>query len=416
MKLILNYTALIILLIAFVFCGCMHQNAGNENPSALPYEVMENIPDTLPVSIRMAESLMKQFPYLWNVENIEHSDWRYTLGLSAQSFLKLYQATGNEKYLAYAKDYADSVIDKDGKIRNYNLDEFNIDKVNSGKILFILYDLTKDVRYLNAASLLRKQIEWQPRTRSGGFWHKLIYPYQMWLDGIYMGEPFYAEYESRFGNPGKFDDIARQFILIEKKTRDPKTGLLYHAWDESRLQRWSDPETGCSKYFWGRAVGWYAMALVDVLDYFPADHPKRKELIAIINRLAVAIVNVQDEKTGVWYQILNLPDRDGNYREGSASAMFVYFLVKAVNQGYLNESYLQPAMKGYHGILKNLMKCEKDGQMSISPVCRGAGLGGRPYRDGSFEYYVNEGKFDNDTKATGPFIMAALMIEKMGLK
>lgn len=415
MKIRIEYYPIYLFTFVFLFSACIESGIpGKEVNSPAPFDVMEVIPDTLPVSVKMAESIMKQFPHIYNVEHFNSPVWCYTLGLSSLSFLKLHKETNNEKYLAYVRGYSDSLIDENGHIKGYQMDRFNIDNVNSGKILFILYDLTQDERYIKAAKTIRQQVEWQPRTRTGGFWHKRIYPYQMWLDGLYMGAPFYAQYEQRYDSPESFNDIAHQFILIEEKTRDPKTGLLYHAWDESKIQSWSDPETGRSRHFWGRAIGWYAMALVDALDYFPKDHPKKKDMIAIIQRLAEALVKVQDEETGVWYQILDMPEREGNYREGSASAMFVYFMVKAIQKGYLDESYLKPAMKGYNGILEHLIIYGEDGQMSISPVCRGAGLGGKPYRDGSYEYYINEAKFDNDTKATGPFIMASLLIEEMG--
>jgi unsaturated rhamnogalacturonyl hydrolase len=204
-------------------------------------------------------------------------------------------------------------------------------------------------------------------------------------------------------------------MLIEKYTRDEKTGLLYHAWDESKSQRWCDPATGRSKFFWGRGMGWYVMAIVDVLDHLPRAHARRPDLISILDKTAAAIVKVQDEATGLWYQILDLPGRPGNYLEASASAMFVYAFAKGIRQGYLTQDLLFSARRGYHGLLQNLIKIDSQGLLTLEKVCGGAGLGGEPYRDGSFEYYVTEKIIPNDPKGVGPFILAALEMERAGV-
>ena len=226
-----------------------------------------------------------------------------------------------------------------------------------------------------------------------------------------------SEYALRFNEPETFDDVVHQITLIEKHTRDPKTGLLYHAWDESKAQRWCDPGTGLSKYFWGRAVGWYVMAIVDVLDHLPPgqDHAQRSDLIAILDKTAAALLKVQDEATGLWYQILDLPERQGNYLEASASTMFVYAFAKGVRNGDLAQDYLLAARRGYHGILQNLIKIDSQGLLTLEKVCGGAGLGGVPYRDGSYEYYISEKIIPNDPKGVGPFILAALEMERAGI-
>ena len=259
---------------------------------------------------------------------------------------------------------------------------------------------------------LRRQLAGHPRTRSGGFWHKHIYPNQMWLDGIYMAAPFYAEYARTFDEPDAFDDIAHQIILIEEHTRDPQTGLLYHAWDESKQQPWADPETGCSPHFWGRAMGWYAMAIVDVLDYFPENHPRREAIIAILRRVSDALTRVQDEATGLWFQVLDQREREGNYLESSASCMFVYALAKGVRKSYLPEQFLAAARRGYRGILQEFITVDATGLVSLDKTCAVAGLGGNPYRDGSFAYYVGEKVAANDYKGVGPFILASLEMEE----
>ena len=233
----------------------------------------------------------------------------------------------------------------------------------------------------------------------------------MWLDGLYMGEPFYAEYAATFHENAAFDDIAKQFILMENHARDPKTGLLYHGWDESRKQRWADPKTGQSPNFWGRAVGWYAMALVDTLDYFPKDHPRRDALLTILKRLAVAIEKYQEPKSGVWYQVLDKANAPGNYLEASASCMFVYALAKGVRHGYLPASYFKVAQKGYQGILAQFIATEANGQVNLQKICSVAGLGGNPYRDGSYQYYISEKVVTNDPKGVGAFLLASNEME-----
>jgi unsaturated rhamnogalacturonyl hydrolase len=399
-------------LILIIICSCpFAQNC--KTPANTKDKSTVLVADSLPWAQKMAETLMLEYEKLWQIENREKPKWSYTHGLVSLAFLKLWKKTGNSRYYDYAKGYVDALIDENGIIHGYEMDKFNIDKINSGKVLFIFYKETGDIRYKTAMDTLRKQLRDQPRTKAGGFWHKKRYPYQMWLDGIYMGAPFYAQYGLEYDEPENFDDVVHQILLIEEKTRDAETGLLYHGWDESKQQKWSDPETGRSPNFWGRAMGWYSMALVDVLDFIPEDHAGRNEIIAVMQRLAEAIVKVQDEETGLWYQVLDQGGREGNYLEGSVSCMFSYSLLKAVKKGYIDKSYLENAFKAYEGIINNLVKKEEDGRIIITPVCALAGLGGDPYRDGSYEYYINERKRDNDPKATGPFIMAGIYYKKM---
>jgi unsaturated rhamnogalacturonyl hydrolase len=359
----------------------------------------------------MALSEMYRNPQAWMID-AKAPKWNYTQGLVLMAIQRVGETTKNDRYFRYVKSYADTMINADGDILTYQLDNFNIDHINPGKILFSLNEKTGEERYLKALQQLRRQLSWQPRTTAGGFWHKLRYPWQMWLDGLYMGAPFYAEYAVRFHEPEDFYDIARQFILMEEKARDPQTGLLYHGWDESRVQKWSDPETGLSPHFWGRAMGWYAMALVDVLDFMPADHPDRDELLAILDRLAAAVAKVQDKDSGLWYQVLDRAGAKGNYLEATASCMFVYSLAKAVNKSYLNEQYMAVAEKAYRGVLDRLIEVEENGAVNLLQCCAVAGLGGSPYRDGSYEYYVGEPVIRNDPKGTGPFILASLEMEK----
>ena len=369
------------------------------------------ISDTLPWSCRMAETLLISYPEIWQMEGGRRPYWSYTFGLVGLAMEKLYVRTGMEKYYDYTKNYIDKLIDDKGIIRTYRLTDYNIDQINSGKTLFMLYERTKDERYKTALDTLRKQLLKHPRTKTGGFWHKKRYPHQMWLDGVYMGAPFMAQYAEEFKEPGMFDDLINWIRVVEKNTRDSLTGLLYHGWDESRQQKWSDTITGVSSQFWGRGVGWYAMALVDVLDYIPPEHQGYNDVIAVLNRLSEAVIKVQDKKTGIWYQVLDQGGREGNYLEGSVSCMLTYTLLKAVRMGYIDKKYLETAVRAYRGITQNLIKVNKEGLLTISPVCAVAGLGGNPYRDGSYEYYINEKQRDNDPKATGPFILASLEYE-----
>ncbi len=354
-------------------------------------------------SVRMSDSVIRRgVPYRWHYEH----------GLMHYAFEQVWRKTGERKYWDSIKSDVDSFVDSAGRIKTYVADEYNLDKIAPGRVLFALYRATRDERYKRAIFLLRAQLEHQRRTRSGGWWHKQIYPHQTWLDGIYMAQPFYAEFAKTFDEPEAFDDIAKQIILIEKHTRDPKTGLLYHAWDESRQQPWANPETGCSPHFWGRAMGWYAMALVDVLDYFPADDPQQDTLLSILRRTLTAVLNVQDQTTGLWYQVLDQGPRAGNYLEASASCMFVYAIAKGVRKRYLSNRFLDAARKAYLGIHGNLIEIDSHGLVNLNRICAVAGLGGTPYRNGSFEYYIGEPVVANDYKGMGAFIMASAEMEQ----
>jgi len=337
--------------------------------------------------------------------------WNYEMGVVLMGFEKLSLLNGEKKYLAYTKNIIDHFITADGSIRTYELEEYNSDNIPTGRQLLYLYKSTGEEKYKIAAALLYKQLTWQPRNKAGGYWHKLKYPTQMWLDGLYMMEPFAAEYAAMFGDTKKFDDIVNQFILMEKHSRDNKTGLLYHGWDESRLQRWANPKTGLSPEFWSRAMGWYMMALVDVLDYLPAKYQRRAELVNILNRLTTALVKFQDAKEGVWWQVTDKANQPLNYLESSASAMFVYAMAKALNKKYISKNFLPAVTRAYNGVVKNFVQTDAAGNVHYLHAVAGAGLGGTPYRDGSYDYYVNEPKRDDDLKAIGPFVQACIEYE-----
>ncbi|MFV8341242.1 glycoside hydrolase family 88/105 protein [Flavobacterium sp. XS2P39] len=397
------------LLVALLFVSC--KTISHTDLKSVDGKKELVISDKLKWSERMALSIMKRHPESYRIDDAKAPHWDYVHGLVLTSFEQLYKEKGNSKYYDYIKSYADALIDADGTIKTYKMDAYNIDMIVAGRLLFNLYTTTKDKRYLTAMQTLRKQLVEQPRTASGGFWHKKIYPNQMWLDGLYMGEPFYAEYTVTYENGAKLEDIAKQFELIQLHATDKKTGLLYHAWDESKQMPWANKTTGTSPNFWSRSIGWYAMALVDALDYFPENHPKRKELIGYLNTVASALVKFQ-HKSGLWYQVTDMGDREGNYLESSGTSMFAYALAKGVNKGYLPKKFKTVAVKAFDGLTTQLIQVEPDGEINITQACAVAGLGGNPYRDGSYEYYVNERKKDNDPKATGPFILAALELNK----
>jgi unsaturated rhamnogalacturonyl hydrolase len=291
------------------------------------------------------------------------------------------------------------------------MDEYNSDMVPPGRQLLRLHQLYKEDKYKIAAQTLRNQISWQPRNKIGGFWHKLKYPTQMWLDGLYMLEPFYAEFSVVNNQPEYFNDIINQFVWMEKYSRDAKTGLLYHGWDESKLQRWANKQTGVSPEFWSRSIGWYMMALVDVLDFIPANHPRRNELIKILERTTTALVKFQDAKSGVWWQVTNKANQDKNYLESSGTAMFVFSIAKGIRMKYLPATFNAALQKAYNGMIKEFVKEDVSGQYHYMQAVAGAGLGGIPYRDGTYEYYVNEPRRDDDLKAIGPFIQACIEME-----
>ena len=336
--------------------------------------------------------------------------WNYEQGVILKAVEQMWYATGDPKYFRHIQKGMDHWIDEKGNHKDYHLEEYNIDHVTPGTAMLLLYRVTGNEKYRKMVELLRSQLKTHPRTNEGGFWHKKIYPYQMWLDGLYMGEPFYAEYSSIFGEDN-WDDIANQFVWMEKHSREPKTGLLYHGWDESKQQKWANKDTGRSPHVWGRAMGWYAMGLVDTLEHFPAGHPRRAEIIAILNREAAAIAKYQDAKSGVWWDIIDLGGREKNYLESSASAMFVYALMRGVREGYLPEKYLKTATRGWAGIKKEFIKTNAQGQTDWEGTVSVSGLGGNPYRDGSFDYYMSEKLRTNDAKGLGPAIRAAIEIE-----
>ncbi len=344
----------------------------------------------------------------------------YTMGLFTLSLLKLDEVKQDNRYLAFTQEKVGSLISPDGSVKGYRPQEYQLDSLNPMKTVLALWKITGEERYKLASQKMVKQLETQPRTPDGGYWHKEKYTNQMWLDGIYMADPFHAECGKLFGDPHAFDEVAKQIRLIDQHTYDAASGLNYHGWDAAKVQTWANPVTGCSSNFWGRASGWYAMALVDVLDFMPANHPARAEIIATLDKTAKGIVKWQDAKSGVWWQVMDQAGREGNYQEATASAMFVYSLAKGVNRGYLSRDYIPAIEKGYAGIIANFLRLDAENRWKLIQCCSVSGLcfknsAGIP-RDGTFFYYISEPIVDNDLKGVGPFILAGIEMEKLAGK
>lgn len=362
------------------------------------------------LSQQAVATAMRIWPDSFLIGADTYAKWRYDQGVILKGVDEVWLASGNRTYFNYIQKSMDFFVSNEGAIKGYRPDEYNLDHINNGKNLLMLYRVLGRDNYKKAADQLRAQLVSHPRTQEGGYWHKKIYPHQMWLDGLYMAQPFLAEYASLFHEDSLFTDIAKQFILMEKNARDPKTGLLYHGWDENRTQQWANKQTGVSPHFWGRSLGWFGMALVDVLDYFPVDHPNRKELIQILNRLVDAVIKVQDPKSGVWFDIPNLPNQKQNYKEASASCMLTYTIAKASRMGYVSKDKYQFAVKGYKGIQQEFVSIANN-ELTLKGTVSVSGLGGNPYRDGSFKYYMSEPVVNNDPKGLGAFILCAAEME-----
>ncbi|NLL25233.1 MAG: glycosyl hydrolase family 88 [Spirochaetales bacterium] len=350
--------------------------------------------------------------------------WHYVNTLGLECFYRVARTLDDKAWLAWVKERYDRFFNSEGIIEEYVLNEFSVDLISAGKLLFDLYGSYGEERYLDQIRAIAHQFTLQMRTPSGGFWHKAIYPQQMWLDGLYMHGPFYIRYGVLTNTVASvLDDLVFQFELMYEKANDSATGLLYHAWDEYRQMRWADPDTGLSANFWSRAMGWYCMALVDVLSFIPPDPQWQgysKRLISLARKLVQPLLNVQDEETGLWYQVLDQGKRGNIYLESSGSAMFVYFLFKMVRKGYLTGTYAdrvgQAARKGFDGLVAHKLVTDDQGEVHLIDICRGAGLGKYytecQYRDGSFEYYTEREPIVTDNfQGMGPLMLAALEVE-----
>jgi unsaturated rhamnogalacturonyl hydrolase len=357
-------------------------------------------------SAKMAESVIREWPAGMVTTENKPGEWAYEEGVLLDGMAAQWHATSNSADFKYIKDAVDKYVTDDGTIKGYKVDAHSLDDIEMGRAVILLYRTTHESKYQKAAKFLHDQLATQPRTASGGYWHKQIYPNQVWLDGAYMAEPFRAVYAATFHESRDFDDIAKQLLLMDTNMRDPKTGLLRHGWDESKQMKWADATTGLSPEVWARAMGWYAMALVDVLGWMPTNHPQRTALVDALKRTATSVATYQDKETGLWWQVMDKNGEPGNYLEASASSMFVYALAKGVRLGYLPQSYKSNARHGWEGIQKAFVSTGPDGLMVLNGTVKVGGLGGTPYRSGSFDYYVGEKTIANDAKGVGAFLLA----------
>jgi unsaturated rhamnogalacturonyl hydrolase len=381
MKVTMN--KIIILVSLFAVTSCSSQAQDNKNKK-----------NELKWSVRMANTVMSVADSLiYYVDR--NPKWAYDVAILGMAIDRL----GNidVRYSAYMENWVNHFVRPDGSVIDYRLKEYNLDRIFPGRNVLTVYKRNSDPKYKIALDNFIEQLKSHPKTKSGGYWHKNIYPWQMWLDGIFMASTYMAQYAKEFNSPEWFNVATTQTKMIYEKTLDQKSGLLMHAWDESRTQKW---------------CGWYILAIEDILEYLPENHPDRADLISILQKTCEALLKVRDPGSGLWFQVLNYGGREGNYLEGSGSAMYTYAFARGAHKGYLDKKYLDIANSAFDGIIKELITVDDKGLVTMRNICGGCGLGGNPYRDGSYEYYINEKRIDNDTKGVAPFIMAALELDR----
>ncbi|MEC1263090.1 glycoside hydrolase family 105 protein [Bacillus swezeyi] len=328
--------------------------------------------------------------------------WHYHQGVFLCGLIHLWNETGKPTYFHYVKDYVDYLIDEHG---NFYFSRDELDAIQAGLLLYPLYEETGDERYRKAAKKLRGLFETLNRTAEGGFWHKDKYPYQMWLDGLYMGGPFALKYARAFNEPDLYDMVILEESLMRKHTKDHHTGLYYHAWDEQRKMPWADPESGCSPECWGRSIGWYALALSDMIELLPQDHGTRQEWTGALQEMVKNLADFQDEETGLWYQVVDKGEREDNWLESSCSCLYVYAMAKGVRMGYIDPSYIEKALKAYKGLLAEKIEFNPGEGLFLKDICVGTSAG-------TYEYYVGREKSINDLHGVGALIMALAELEK----
>jgi len=367
------------------------------------------VPIEIKWSVKMANTVLTRSDSLiYYVDR--NPKWAYDVAFLGMAIDRL--GNTDVRYSRYMENWVDHFVKTDGTVTDYKLKEYNLDRIFPGRDVIAVYKRHPDPKYKIALENFIEQLKTQPKTNSGGYWHKNIYPSQMWLDGIFMASTFMAQYAKEYNEPEWFDMACRQTKMIYYKTLNPESGLLMHAWDESRSQKWCDTTTGKSHYPWSRATGWYVLAIEDILEYLPENHPDRAELISILHKTCEALLKVRDPKTGLWFQVLNYGGREGNYLEGSGSAMFTYAFARGAHKSYLDGKFLAIANSAFDSLIKELITVDENGLVTMHNICGSCGLGGNPYRDGSYEYYINEKRVDNDTKGIAPFIMAALELDR----
>ena len=352
----------------------------------------------------------------WNVEKLragKPANWNYIDGCMMTALLSMTDITGDRRYWDFAESFIDSFVLEDGAIRTYKTEGHALDDINEGRVLFSLYGETGKEKYKKAAQFLRRQLDEQPRTFEGSFWHKQIYPNQVWLDGIYMAQPFAALYEKHFGS-GDYSDVVRQIETVNARMRDQKTGLYYHGYDASKTAFWCDRETGLSQCFWLRAIGWFSVALADLTEILP-EGEAREKIAAIFARLMEDVARFADEKTGMYWQVVDQPGREGNYLESSGSSMIAYAMLKGARLGALDQRFAALGKKTFDGLVSNCLTFT-EGQLCLDHICLVAGLGPEDNRrrDGTYAYYISEPVVRNDAKGVAPFLLCYTEVKRLG--
>lgn len=356
---------------------------------------------------------------LWNIENIRHGKkpaWNYIDGCMITALLCASEITGEKKYFDFAENFIDYYVFDDGTIRGYSKEKFNLDDVNEGKVLFELYEKTHKEKYKKAISLLESQLEEQPRTATGNFWHKQIYPNQIWLDGLYMGQVFSALYKKYFGNKD-YSDVVNQYKSVRKLMFDENKKLYYHGCDCSKKAFWADKETGCSKNFWLRSIGWFCISLIDIIEFIDDENAK-SELVKIFAEEIDGISQYADKETSMYYQVVDKGGEEGNYLETSGSSMIAYAMMKGARLGVIDGKYTEQGRKTFDGICKKYLSISENGDLNLGGICLVAGLGpeDNPRRDGSYEYYISEPVVENDAKGVAPFVLCYTEVKRMEMR
>ena len=398
-------------ILGFTACAPAQTTPAQSAVTVIPTPA-QSIPAAITPAQKMAATVLLQHPVITPAT----CTWGYEDGVRLDGLVAEWHNTAAPAIFNFIKAAVDPCIAADGSIVGYKPETHTLDNIEMGRAVLFLYRVTSQPKYALAAKFLHDQLDQQPRTASGGYWHKQIYPNQMWLDGAYMAEPFRAEYAVTFQSPADFDDIAKQLLLMDANMRDPDSGLLRHGWDESKQMSWADKTTGLSPEVWGRAMGWYAMALVDTLDWFPPSsdqsHQQRAALIAALNRTMAAVIEVQDAKTGLWWQVMTHGSEPGNFFEASASCMFTYALARGVRMGYLPQADEENAKRAWEGIQKQFIAANPDGTLVLQNTVKVGGLGGTPFRAGDYNYYIHEPVVDQDKKGVGAFLLAGSEMEQ----
>ncbi|MBS4195141.1 glycoside hydrolase family 88/105 protein [Lederbergia citri] len=358
---------------------------------------------TLTSPLQWAEEACKSLMKTYKPDQLPPANrWHYHQGVFLVSMQELYEQIGDEAYYEYSKAYVDHLVDEEG---NFLFNRSELDAIQAGLLLFSLHRRTGDTRYKKAADKLISMFPTFNTTKEGGFWHKDRYPYQMWLDGLYMGGVFAMNYEREFGGEGLLEMVLYQEKLMRKYTQDTETGLFYHAWDESKKQRWADPETGRAPEFWGRAIGWYGITFNEILHFLPENDPRRTELIESLEFLIEGLIRFQDDETGLWHQVVDKGEQPDNWLETSCSSLFIYTIARAMNDGHIGHQYRNHVIKAFRGLLRK-MKFTEDGRFVMPDICIGTGVG-------DYKHYIEREKCQNDLHGVGSFVLACIQMQRL---